>query len=200
MLAPVAPASAVEPVCTIAVPYKVTAGAPLTWVKPTFTGCDSYASASWKVARSGKTYGTITAKNGVNQGSWIFHDNWPTGMYAVTPSSSAAVPQNSTKAVVKFGTKVTLKGYRQDHLKVPLSGTITRYVASVDGYRGWAHRYVSIQYRDCTTCDWHPLYSDRTDAHGKFSLAAVSDELRYYRARIGDTTYWWGSTSSSVHF
>lgn len=197
---PILPASAAGPVCTVSLGAKVTAAAPVTWVPPTFTGCDTYPAASWKIARAGKNYGTVTAKNGVSQGSWRYHDSWPTGIYKVTPLFASAVPQNSTQTVVKFGTRVTLKGFRQDHLKVPLTGTVSRYVASVDGYRGWANRFVSISYSNCVGCAWHSLYSDRTDAHGAFSLAAVSDQVRYYRARIGDTSVWWGSTSSSVHY
>ncbi|MFL6172097.1 MAG: hypothetical protein ACJ716_04315 [Marmoricola sp.] len=194
------PAAVAGPVCTVTMPYSVTAAAPVTWVPPTFTGCDTYPVATWKVTRSGKSYGTVTAKNGVSQGSWRYHDSWPTGIYQVTPLFASAVPQNSTSTVVKFGTRISLKGFRQDHLKVPLSGTVSRYVASADGFVRWAHRFVSVSYSNCVGCAWHSLYSDRTDAHGVFSLAAVSDEVRYYRAAIGDTPVWWGRTSTAVHY
>jgi len=172
----------------------------VTYVVPTFTGCDNYASASWAIVRSGKTYGRITAKHGVNQGSWRYQDSWPTGSYLLSPASSGAVPQNTARTVVKDGTRISLKGFRQDHLKVPLTGVISRYVASVDGFRRWPHRTVAISYRDCPTCVWHSLATDTTNASGVFSLAAVSEEVRYYRARIGDSTVWWGSTSNSVHY
>jgi len=200
-LVPVLPADAAT-VCTVSFPTRVIASKPLTYAPPSFTGCEGVAKARWNLFDSSGTRRgrAIGVDNGASIGSWIFSDKYPIGHYKVVPVATAGVQQNSTATVVKYGTTISLKGYRQDHLKVPLSGTVKRYVASVDGYRGWANRFVSISYRDCTTCAWHPLYSDRTDAHGVFSLAAVSDQVRYYRARIGDTTAWWGSTSNSVHY
>jgi hypothetical protein len=199
-IVPVLPAAAVVPVCTVHVSTKVTAAAPITWVSPTFTGCDGYAEAGWTVSRGDKSYGRITVKQGVSQGAWRYKASWPTGIYTLTASSSAAVPQNSTRTVVKFGSRISLTGHRETHLLVPLSGVVSRYVPTVNGFRRWAYRPVAISYKDCFDCPWKFLVMDRTDRYGVFSMGAVSFEARYYRARIGDTSTTWGRTSVPVHY
>jgi len=196
-----APAGAAT-VCTVQLPARVVASAPMTWVPPTFTGCEGVAKARWYFVDS---FGTrrgpeIGVDNGSSIGSWRFSDSYRILKYKVTPVPTAGVEQNSTTTEVKYGTTITLKGYRQDELRVPLTGKVSRYVASVDGFRGWAKRTVSIAYRNCLTCPWHSLTLDRTDAHGVFSLGAVSYQARYYRASIGDTAVWWGQRSASVYY
>lgn len=205
-LAPVVPAGADTPAaCTVQLPTKIAAAAPVTWVYPTFTGCDTVTHARWYLFDASMTRrgGAIGIENGKSTAPWLFRDTYPTGRYtarAIPPATPTGTTQNSTSTVVKFATRLTIKAHRQDRLRVPLSGTVIRYVAAVNGFRRWPHRMIAIDYRDCTTCTWHFLSFDKTDANGVYSLGAVSEEVRYYRARISNTATFWGGTSASVNY
>jgi len=207
-LVPVVPAGAADaPVCTVHLPAAVSATSPYTAVWPTFTDCASYPDVVWAFsAASGPTNdyrGTVEVKNGVSQGAWRYRDSYPTGKYRVAnpnlPPVPTDPPQNFTTTVVKFGSTISLKSSRVSDLKVPLKGVVSHYVASVNEMRRWAHRTVSISYRDCDTCEWKFLALDKTDAYGVFSLAAVSPTPRFYRAKVGETSTTWGRTSASVY-
>lgn len=185
------------PPCDIVVPSKVVAVSPTTAVYPKFVNCFD-RTALWSVTR--KSGGSVVGlaflgiKDGVSRGPWKYKDSLPTGRYGLRPTGEN---QNTTSTVVKFGSRISLASSRTG-TRVPLSGTVSRYVPSVDGFRAWANRPVAISYKDCAACPWKFLAMDSTDAAGRWGLTVISGQVRYYRASVGETATAWGRTSVPV--
>lgn len=188
-----------EPECVLEVPAEVVVTAPITPIWPKFPNCEG-RTTSWDVygypPGAVAKLGSFGLTDGVSDGAFRFLDRYPVGrLKTFNPDANA----NPT-FVVKFGSRISLKGERVSDLKVPLRGVASRYVPSVNEFRRWANRPVAISYKDCVDCPWQFLAMDKTDQYGVFSLGAVSYEARYYRAKVGETTTTWDRTSTPVYF
>lgn len=177
----------------------VRAVAPTTAVYPTFHGCQG-DTETWairhRVGAKTLTFGTFRVVNGRSTGPWRFKDTWPTGVYDVVSRTRYGY---RTSTVVRFGSRISLHAGSKVDGHFQLSGDVTRYVPSADGFRGWASRPVAISYKNCAVgCPWRFLVVNRTDSTGHFSSTASSATARYWRATVASTSSVWGRTSDPV--
>jgi hypothetical protein len=101
--------------------------------------------------------------------------------------------------IVKFGSRTSIIAGTKVGGRFRLSGEVTRYVPSVDGFRGWANRPVSISYKNCASgCAWRFLVTTHTGSSGHYSLTGISSLVRYWRATVASTTSVWGFKSAAV--
>ncbi|MFL6173934.1 MAG: hypothetical protein ACJ716_13680 [Marmoricola sp.] len=186
--------------CVIDVPEQVRVVSPMTAVYARFYHCAGW-TLNWairhQVGSKAVKYGTLGVKDGRSIGPWRYRDSWPTGRYLVQPP--AITGPNSTQMSVKFGSRVTLAASAKTASHFKLSGDVSRYVASIDGWHGWADHAVAISYKNCVSgCQWRYLRTTRTDAIGHFALSSTSSLVRYWRATVADTSSVWGSKSASI--
>ncbi|RNL80038.1 hypothetical protein EFL95_14060 [Nocardioides marmorisolisilvae] len=172
---------------------------PTTAVYPRFHGCEGQTE-TWavrhRVGNGTLTFGTFKVVNGKSAGPWRFKDSWPTGVYAIR---SREMYGYNTSTVVRLVSRISLTAGTKVGGHFRISGDVTRYVPSADGFRGWANRPVAISYKNCAAgCAWRFLGTDHTDSTGHFSSTVTSSQARYYRATVGSTTSVWGRTSAPV--
>lgn len=177
----------------------VRAVGPSTAVYPRFHGCQGQTE-TWairhRVGKATLTFGTFKVVNGRSAGPWRFKDSWPTGAYDVVSRTRYGY---RTSTVVRFGSRISLHAGAKVGGHFRLSGEVTRYVPSVDGFRPWADRPVTISYKTCAAgCAWRYARTTRADSKGHFSTAASSATPRYWRAAVATTSTAWGRTSSPV--
>lgn len=187
--------------CEIDLPSKVVVTAATTAIWPRFSGCQGVTQTWYVGNRAGRTYGTFRIVNGVSRGAWRFRDSFPYGGYQVWPKAAAGLDgpaANSTRMVIKVGSRLSLTAGPRQGDRVRLSGIASRYSSTADAYRRWASRPVAISYRDCSSCAWKFLGMDATNRYGGFDLTVVSTKTRYYRAKVGETGTSWGRTSKPV--
>jgi len=186
--------------CTVQVPAQVRVVSSSVAVYPRFHHCEDW-TVTWTIRhRVGSTsvkFGTFRVTNGFSAGPWRFRDSYPTGRYLVEPPDVGG--PNETEMIVRFGSRTSLVAGAKTGGRFRLSGTVTRYVASVDGFRGWANRPVAISYKNCASgCAWRFLVTAHTDGSGHYSLTGISSQVRYWRATVGNTASVWGSRSPAV--
>ncbi|MFL6172273.1 MAG: hypothetical protein ACJ716_05215 [Marmoricola sp.] len=186
--------------CTIEVPAQVRVISPITAVYARFHHCrgwDMKWAVRHRVGGQDVRFGTLGVKVGRSIGPWRYRDSWPTGTYRVVPPPVGG--PNTTQLSVKFGSRVTLAAGAKTAGHFKLSGDVSRYVASVDGWHGWANHAVAISYKNCASgCQWRYFGTTRSDASGHYGLLSTSSLVRYWRATVADTASVWGSKSAAV--
>lgn len=187
--------------CSVNMPSKVVVVARTTAVWPTFDGCGK-ASVDWAIKHPRTPYDgdTVGLVSGRSTGAWRYRDSEPAGSWKVQPGvvQIVGIDQNSTRTLVKFGSRISLAAGPRNGTRVLLSGVASRYSPQAHSFRRWADRPIALSYKDCLNCPWKFLAMDRTNSYGGYSITAISGKARYYRARVGETPTAWGRTSVPV--
>jgi hypothetical protein len=200
-----APTASAAPTCEYFadLPSRISIDRPSVRVAVPLRGCEGYFDYASADVYGPAGWDDILIWDGTRTAYWYLYD-WsnPPGVYDTadgggwtTDLTDQAWRGDTT--VVKFATRSGVSATRSGS-RVTISALATRYDGASDKFIPFGNRVIAIEHCPTQTGSCSVLAYAKTNSAGRATITVTAPALRSYQMRFGESSSFWGSTSTRV--
>ncbi|MCW2636241.1 MAG: hypothetical protein JWQ99_2608 [Blastococcus sp.] len=184
-------------------PARVSIDRPEVRVAVPVRGCEGYMDYASADVYGPAGFHDILIWDGTRTDYWYLYDwDTPPGVYDTNDGHGytqdmTQQPWRADTTVVKFATQAGVSATRSGG-RVTINALATRYDGGSNKFIPFANRVVAIDQCLTPTSSCSVLAYAVTNAAGRASVTVNAPALRSYQVRYGESSSFWGSTSTRV--
>jgi hypothetical protein len=184
-------------------PARVSIDRPEVRVAVPVRGCEGYMEYASADVFGPLGLNDILIWDGTRTDYWYLYDyDTPPGVYDTNDGGGWTLDQTDQAwrgdtSIVKFGTRAGVSATRSGS-RVTINALATRYDGASNTFIPFANRVIAIDHCLTPTSSCSVLAYAITNAAGRASITVNAPALRSYQVRYGESSSFWGSTSTRV--